>query len=97
MLNGQKLYKQTNNEQPVEYSAEDYAQAELDYQYEITIALPREIRAKRNILLKNSDWTQASDIPDNIKTTWATYRQALRNVPTQSGFPTNVTWPTEPK
>jgi hypothetical protein len=96
MLNGQRLYKQTNDEAPVEYSAEDYAQAEIDYQNFITIRLPAEIRQKRNLLLKNSDWTQASDIPNSIKTTWATYRQELRDLPEQSGFPLDITFPSEP-
>ena len=50
-------------------------------------------RDYRNHLLALSDshvW------PDNIPDAWRTYRQALRDVPAQSGFPTNVTWPSEP-
>ena len=51
------------------------------------------VRAKRNELLFASD-TMA--LADRITKVWRTYRQALRDVPAQSGFPTNVTWPTEP-
>ena len=53
------------------------------------------VRAERDGLLMNSDWTQVDDAPVD-KAAWATYRQALRDVPSQSGFPTNVTWPVEP-
>jgi len=54
-----------------------------------------QIRTKRDSLLAESDWTQVADAPVD-QTAWATYRQALRDIPTQSGFPNNVTWPTEP-
>ena len=98
MLNGQKLYKVIDNNEPVEYSAEDYAQAQIDYDNYITNELPKEIRRKRNGLLAKSDWTQYPDSPLSAeqKTAWTIYRQALRNVTTQSGFPSNITWPTAP-
>jgi len=54
------------------------------------------IRADRNSRLAQSDWTQGKDIPEATSTAWATYRQALRDIPTQAGFPYNVTWPQEP-
>lgn len=40
------------------------------------------LRRRRNKLLAESDWTQANDSPltDNEKQSWATYRQALRDV-----------------
>lgn len=53
------------------------------------------IRQQRNRMLANSDWTQVADSPVD-KTAWAVYRQALRDVPDQSGFPWTVTWPEEP-
>ena len=52
-------------------------------------------REQRDLLLQQSDWTQVPDAPVNA-TSWATYRQALRDVPTQSGFPSSVNWPTRP-
>jgi len=52
----------------------------------------REIRNKR---LAASDWTQLADAPVD-KQAWANYRQSLRDVPNQSGFPANVTWPVKP-
>jgi hypothetical protein len=53
------------------------------------------VRADRNRRLADSDWTQLADAPVD-KTAWATYRQALRDVPAQSGFPWNVQWPDTP-
>ena len=54
-----------------------------------------EIRAQRNTLLTASDWTQVADAPVD-QAAWATYRQALRDVPQQAGFPHDVVWPTSP-
>jgi hypothetical protein len=51
------------------------------------------VRAERNAKLSASDWTQAKDIPENIATKWAAYRQQLRDVCIQPGFPWNVQWP----
>jgi hypothetical protein len=52
-------------------------------------------REQRDLLLQQSDWTQVPDAPVNA-TSWATYRQALRDVPLQSGFPDNIVWPNKP-
>lgn len=54
------------------------------------------VRNDRNRRLITSDWTQAIDAPVD-KTTWATYRQALRDVTLQPGFPHTVEWPTKPE
>tara|TARA_R100000278_G_scaffold106021_1_gene82558 strand:- start:710 stop:961 length:252 start_codon:yes stop_codon:yes gene_type:complete len=51
------------------------------------------IRNQRNTLLSQSD---VYALADRITDEWRTYRQALRDVPSQAGFPTNVTWPTKP-
>lgn len=53
-------------------------------------------RAQRNALLAASDWTQLSDIPAATKTLWEPYRQALRDITTQEGYPFNVIWPAPP-
>jgi hypothetical protein len=55
------------------------------------------IRAERDTKLMVSDWTQLSDVPQAVKDKYTTYRQALRDVPSQAGFPSNVTWPTKPE
>ena len=54
-----------------------------------------EIRTERDAKLTESDWTQVADAPVD-KAAWATYRQALRDIPSQAGFPNEVTWPVEP-
>ena len=56
----------------------------------------RNVRSRRDTLLAESDWTQVADAPVD-QVAWATYRQSLRDVPQQAGFPYNVTWPTEPE
>jgi hypothetical protein len=53
------------------------------------------VRAIRGQKLANSDWTQVADSPVD-KVAWATYRQALRDVTGQSGFPWTITWPDAP-
>lgn len=53
------------------------------------------VRIERNAKLAATDWTQLSDAPVD-KTTWAAYRQELRDITTQSGFPWGVIWPQEP-
>jgi hypothetical protein len=55
----------------------------------------KSVRTSRNDKLKECDWTQVADSPVD-KNLWATYRQALRDVTAQAGFPWNVEWPTEP-
>ena len=57
----------------------------------------KSVRQTRDQRLKDSDWTQGKDMPDNISTVWATYRQALRDVPQQAGFPWDVQWPQQPE
>lgn len=56
-----------------------------------------QVRADRNSKLTASDWTQGKDIPDNISSAWATYRQQLRDITAQAGFPWAVEWPTQPE
>ena len=55
----------------------------------------KSIRNQRDSLLKESDWTQVIDSPVD-KQLWADYRQALRDLPQQDGFPLEAEWPTPP-
>jgi len=54
------------------------------------------VRARRSDLLADTDWTQVADAPVD-QAAWATYRQALRDVTAQEGFPHSVAWPTKPE
>lgn len=55
-------------------------------------------RERRNALLAECDWTQLGDVDltSGSKSNFATYRQALRDVPQQSGFPDTINWPARP-
>jgi len=53
------------------------------------------VRSSRNVKLKESDWTQITDATAD-KTAWATYRQTLRDISSQAGFPWVITWPEQP-
>ena len=55
----------------------------------------KSVRTTRDEKLKDSDWSQVADAPVD-KTVWATYRQELRDLTKQSGFPWEVTYPTQP-
>ena len=65
----------------------------------------RLLRSVRNQKLRTSDWTQGADVPEVIKTPWATYRQKLRDLP-KTANPSldsdnildnsSINWPEEP-
>lgn len=91
----------------VEVPYRDTLNADIEVNYERWLQFAKgkecdvignEIRAERNRLLAESDWTQGADSPlsNEQKAAWATYRQALRDVPEQPGFPYDVVWPTQP-
>ena len=81
-----------DNVQPAETEVERIARLTL------------EVRAQRDKLLADSDWIVTKAIEQNaqdglgvqIPVVWLDYRQALRDIPQQAGFPENVTWPTKP-
>lgn len=56
------------------------------------------VRRQRDAKLTACDWTQLADAPlsAGVKAAWSTYRQALRDVPGQAGFPLVVEWPVVP-
>lgn len=62
----------------------------------LTEAKSFEVRAERNKLLIESDWTQTKDSPDAVDVLWQPYRQLLRDITMQEGFPFNVVFPTPP-
>lgn len=57
-----------------------------------------QIRDIRNQRLADSDWTQAADISESVRTEWATYRQNLRDLILSVGDPLQFnSWPTPPR
>jgi hypothetical protein len=71
------------------------AEAEAEYKTRKDAEQAANVRTSRNDLLGKCDWTQIADSTAD-KPVWATYRQALRDVTAQDGFPWNVTWPEQP-
>lgn len=64
-----------------------------DFQADQVAASATQVRNQRDKLLVASD---PMALADRITDAWKTYRQALRDVPAQSGFPNSITWPTAP-
>ena len=65
-----------------------------DFQESALTASATQVRAQRDALLAASDYMA---LADRITDAWRTYRQALRDVPQQAGFPENITWPVWPE
>lgn len=57
-----------------------------------------EVRNQRDRLLTETDWTQLADSPLDATAAviWQSYRQALRDIPQQPGFPLTIEWPEKP-
>ena len=75
--------------------AQTAAEQEAAYKAQKDAEQAKSVRDQRNTKLTESDWTQVADAPVD-KQVWATYRQALRDITTQTGFPWEVTWPDAP-
>jgi hypothetical protein len=58
----------------------------------------KSVRQQRDEKLKETDWKviKAAETSTAVAAEWATYRQALRDITAQSGFPWEVTWPDAP-
>jgi hypothetical protein len=76
--------------------AKTAAEQEAEYKAMKDAEQATSVRADRTKRLAESDWTQIADSPAD-KEAWATYRQALRDVTQQTGFPWTITWPTQPE
>jgi len=79
-----------------ETPAKTAAENEAEYKAAKDAEQAKSVRASRDEKLKDCDWTQVADAPVD-KAVWATYRQALRDVTTQTGFPWTITWPDAPQ
>jgi hypothetical protein len=74
---------------------EDIAQHEAT-QAEVEAQRPAAERCRRDALLVATDWTQLPDVPEATRNAYTAYRQALRDVPAQEGFPNDIVWPVAP-
>ena len=98
--NGNWVYAWTENDMFQEYTDEDgvthsVTDQQAAYDAQNTATLSASERAKRDDLLKETDHFGLSDVTMSAEMT--TYRQALRDVPQQAGFPSTITWPTKPE
>lgn len=82
----------SNGEWTQVWSVRDMTQEESDA---MTAGQAASVRAERNAKLAASDWTQVIDAPVD-QAAWATYRQALRDITSQAGFPWDIQWPAQP-
>jgi hypothetical protein len=82
---------------PVFVDTEDATAAENEAAYKAMkdAAQAASVRQQRSDKLADCDWTQVADSPVD-KAVWATYRQALRDITSQAGFPWTITWPDAP-
>ena len=74
------------------------AEHEAAYQATLDAEAAASVRAQRDELLAKSDWVtiRAKELGQTVPDDWYTYRGDLRQIPEQSGFPHDVTFPTEP-
>ena len=71
------------------------AEKEEVYHAGLVAATAEGVRSNRDALLAETDWMANSDV--TMTDAMTTYRQALRDVPAQEGFPQTITWPTAPE
>ena len=88
----------TLKEDGIYYQTWDVVDMDEDEQAEATKVKAEEITNQRNYFLLLSDWTQLGDvtIASDKKADWIAYRQLLRDVPAQTSFPWEITWPVKP-
>jgi hypothetical protein len=97
--NGNWVHAWTENDMFQEYTDDDDNLVTVQDQIDAKVAadnaaLEATERAKRDDLLKDTDHYGFSDVTMSEEMT--AYRQALRDVPQQEGFPNSITWPTKP-
>lgn len=75
----------------------ELSQSEVEERVDLNYAEKRtkEARYERNKRLLSCDWTQVPDAPVD-QAAWKNYRQELRDVPKQPGFPGTIVWPAPP-
>jgi hypothetical protein len=76
--------------------AKTAAEQEAEYKAMKDAEQAKSVRQQRGEKLKDSDWTQVADAPVD-QAAWATYRQALRDISGQEGFPWTIDWPEQPE
>lgn len=105
-LNAQDVYRVRTLSKPSEIGKRAVPQAlptqvsgEWVLDWDLVSLSADDARALRDELLAETDWivTKATEAGEAVPSAWATYRQALRDITDQSGFPDNTTWPSKPE
>lgn len=76
-------------------AAQTAAEQEAAYKAMKDAEQAKSVREQRKTKLTECDWTQVIDAPVD-QPAWATYRQALRDITAQAGFPWTIEWPVQP-
>ena len=85
----------TDREATEDQPAKTAVEQEAEYKAMKDAEQAKSVRTLRTEKLKDCDWTQIADSTAD-KAAWATYRQALRDITAQTGFPWTIDWPTQP-
>jgi hypothetical protein len=96
-MKGIEVNVQTGQQRTVKLTAKEVEQQRLAYEASQKLATWDDIRAKRDQLIRESDWTMVQDATVN-QAAWAQYRQILRDLPQTyaSVTPDKVVWPEPP-
>jgi hypothetical protein len=92
---GTPKFNQDTQQWETVWIVEDASQDEIN---ERVLAETEKVRNERNVLIAATDWLVVKhlELNENIPGKWEVYRQALRDVPAQAGFPFNISWPVKP-
>ena len=88
------VFTDYTDEEGVVHTAEEQ---EIEYKNRIDEQVSENVRNQRNKLLEETDWTQSRDVVLDNDADWTAYRQELRDITEQEGFPHNIIWPTKPE
>ena len=89
------VFKDYTDDEGVVHTASEQYEA---YCFDKDAVQGKNVRDDRNKRLADCDLTQLADSPldADTKLAWALYRETLRMVPQQAGFPWEISWPPEP-
>ena len=103
VVNTAEQYHDITSDQPVYKPASPGASYKFDFTTYTWVQdltqLRNEVLGRRQQLLTDSDWTDTASAQTRLGAmyeVWQTYRQALRDITSQAGYPTAVEWPTQP-
>ena len=88
------VFTEYTDEEGVVHSVEEQ---ETAYKERIDNQVAEGVRTQRDKFLEECDWTQSRDVLLDNDSDWTSYRQELRDITLQEGFPHEIIWPTKPE